>query len=312
MKRFFRVGLLAYAALVVAVLSFCAPPEETVTVLSLREDRSRVIAGNETLGIPLFFSASDTFFTEPSLISAARIADAENELAVAVEAVEGREETVTHGGTAFRPYDFRLGFGEMEADGLAFSFREAILEITYANGEVLCTEIGNLDLRFDPVENPGHLDLVRMYALTETTPEGPVLTAVVLGLEKRVESPVTVTGISLGLSCAAADVASILTVFEPVDRDASLPALLGNPEWTTVRDELPEETGNLSVANGELWVIPVIHQSVPRVLSRFPLLITYEYLGDGYVHVVDDFLFYTPGNLPGVLLDDVCETVHRH
>lgn len=312
MKRFLRAGFLAYAVLAAGLLAFCAPPGETLTVLSLREDRSRVIAGEEPLVIPLFFSAADTFFTEPTQVSSARISDAENELAVSVDAVEGWEDPISYGGTAFLPYDFKLGFGGIEADGLAFSFRDAVLEITYANGEILATDIGNLDLRFDPVENPGHLDLVRMYALTETAPGGPVLTAVVLGLEKRVDSPVRVKGISLGFSHAAADVASVLCVAEPVDREVSLPALLGNPDWRTVRDELPAETGDLLVTNGDLWVIPVVHLGVPRALSRFPLLITYEYRGDVYVHVVDDFLFYTPGMFPGVLSDDVCETVHRH
>lgn len=311
MKRFLRAGLLAYAVLAACLLSFCAPPSEEVAVLSLREDRSRVITGEETLGITLFFSEADTFFTERSEIAGARITDGDNELAVTVEALEPWEETVFHEGNEFLPYEFRLGFG-MEADGFSVSFRDATLEIVYDNGETLSTAIGNLDLRFDPIENPGHLDLVRMYALTESTPQGPLLSAVVIALEKRVESPVRVKGISLCLQNAAADFSSTLSVFEPVDRDSPLPALLGDPDWRTVREELPAETGDLSVSNGELWVIPVVHRGTPRSLSRFPLLITYEYRGQTFVHVVDDFLFYTPGCFPEVLSDDVCETLHRH
>lgn len=313
MKKVLLIALGAYLVVAVTLLVLAPEPSREVKILSLVQDYSRVIASpQETLGIVLLVDSPDTFLTDSTLIRSARIRDEDGELAISMASVESAGDSVPYEGTTFFPFRYNLGFTDIFSTDLALVFAEAELELTYENDAVLNFPIGNVRLTFDCLDTPGHLDLSRMYGTTGYEAGEEILTGFVIGLDLHVESPIFILGISILSANAKVDFAGVIPLEEAPDRATPVETLIRTDEYPSIRNAMPEETGSLSWPETGLLFVPVVHENEGRYLSRFPILITYSYLGVEYRHLIDDFLFFAPQPLPEVLLDEVRQITYRY
>jgi len=313
MKKIAAIALIAYLV-VAGILLICAKdPLTEVRILSLRQDHSRLIASpEETLGIVVLVDAEGTFLTDRDAIRSARIADESGEMAVSTASVESAGIPLAYEGRTYYPYRFNLAFTEVYSTDLSVAFRDAMLEITYENEAVLEFSIGNLRLTFDDLENPNHWDLTRLFGVMGSENGEEILTGFVIGLETNVSSPLVLLGISIMSEGAGTDFESMVSLPESPDRQTPVEDLVGLESYVSIRETLPAESGSMLWPGDGLWFVPIVHLEEGRYLSRFPIVITYSYLGVEYRHVWDDFLFFSPENLPEVSLDDVCETTYRY
>jgi hypothetical protein len=313
MKKFILIALGTFLAIAATLLILAPEPVKEVKILSLVQEYSRIIASpQETLGIVLLMDTKDSFLTDPALIRSARILDETGELAVSMASVESAGDAVAYEGKTFFPFRFNLGFTDLFSTDLSLAFSDANLELTYENDVILSFPIGNIRLTFDPLDTPGHLDLFRLYGMTGWEAGEEILTGFVIGMDSHVESPVVILGISILSEGAKVDFQRVVSLTEAPERTLPVETLFQTEEYSSIRGEMPEETGSLSWPETGLLFVPIVHENEGRYLSRFPVLITYSYLGVEYRHLIDDFLFFAPQTLPEVLLDEVRQITYRY
>ena len=310
MKKVAWLALVLYVAVAGFLLWKARPDEAEVRILSIREERSRLItSADETIDIPLYFNRKANFYIEPRWVRNARLTNGEEEIAVSLSIVDA-QETAMFRDCLFYIYRFRIGFSDMDLEGVGLDWESVRLEVGYENEKSLSVEIGNLSLRFFRGENPPHLDFFRLYPVMGESDHVSLLQGFVLGLDPQTASPLVITGIGTGLANARIDFSAV-TEWTEIDHPGSGTEVMGDPEYDWVRLDPPAETGRRILNDRVSWFVPLIHIDHPRRINRFPIFLHYEYQNQEFVFNVDDFLFFTSSPLSEVPDADICETIYR-
>ncbi|HRY77801.1 MAG TPA: hypothetical protein P5154_03470 [Candidatus Izemoplasmatales bacterium] len=310
MKKAAWLALVLYVAVAGVLLWKARPEAAEVRILSIREERSRLItSADETIDIPLYFNQKANFYIEPRWVRNARLTNGEEEIAVSLTIVDA-QETAVFRDCLFYIYRFRIGFPDMDLEGVRLNWESVRLEVGYDNDKTLSVEIGSLSMLFFRGDNPPHLDFFRLYPVMGEADDTTLLQGFVLGLDPQTASPLVITGISTGLANARIDFSAV-TEWTETEHPGSGTEVIGDPEYGWVRLEPPTETGTRILNDRVSWFVPLIHMEHLRRLNRFPIFLYYEYQDQEYVFNVDDFLFFTSSPLSEVPDADICETIYR-
>jgi hypothetical protein len=313
MKKAIWIILVLYFATAIVLVATAEAPAESVTILSVPQEYSRLISRpEETLGVLLFYDQEGTFLTEISNIRSARIFGEDGELAVSIETIEELGEKVEFQSGLYFSYRFDVGFAAIAESDLSISFREATLEIIYENGRTFSFLLGNLNLTFNDLEGVSHLGLTRLYGIINPIDGEDSLAGFVIGLEKMVTSEVSMTDVSIACGAVFADFGNMTPLAEAVDRRTPVSTLLGIPDFPTLADRRPEGSLPILLEAESLYFIPIIYVGKLTSLARFPIIISYRYNGNSYQFYLDDFLFCSSVLVPEVLIDDVVKTEYRY
>lgn len=309
MKKVVLVALILYVCTAVLLFYFAEADPKKITILTVPQHYARVIASDtERLGIVICVDQTDTFFTTTENIRSMRIWDDENELAVSVEQIVLLPDTITYEEKNFSIYRFEIGFSDIAKANMALSFLHATAEIDYENDYLLTFELGDVHLIFNDLESDGHIGLSRLYGTRSVMDNQLVLTGFVIGLEKRVSSPLTITGIEIFSASAWVDLAAARWIEEALPFDEEIGILTGNPFYSPLREAKPDHDFFLTFGQDGLLFVPINYQNDFSFLSQFPIRITYRYLDREYAFLLDDFRFFSVNPVPEVLKDDIVKT----
>lgn len=309
MKKVVLIALILYAFTALALFYFAEADPEKITLLTAPQHYARVIASDaERLGIVICVDQTDTFFTETENIRAMRIWDEESELAVSIERIVPLEEPFVYEEKSFSLYRFEIGFGEITQANMSLSFWHANAEISYENDYLLTFELGDVHLIFNDLESDGHIGMSRLYGTRFVMENQSVLTGFVIGLEKHVTTPVTITEIEIFSETAWVDLASARWIEEALPFDEDIGVLTGNPVYSCIRETKPVSGFSLAFGADGLLFVPINYLNEFACLSQFPIRITYRYLDKDYAFLLDDFRFFSTDPVPEVLRDDIVKT----
>jgi hypothetical protein len=312
MKKIVLIALVLYFCVALLFLCFAKPDPQKITILTVPQSYARVIADQtERIGIILCVNQTETFFTAAENIRSMRIADEFNELAVQVERIILMEETFIYGGESFALYRFEIGFGEIAQAKMSLSFYQATAEIQYQNDYLFSFVLGDVHLIFDDLATAGHLGLSRLYGVHQKS-EQNTLTGFVIGLEKNVTSPITITGIDIYSNAGWADLASSRWIEEAIPYDADIAALIGDPTYSSIQSNKPVTDHSIVVLENGLLFVPIRYLNEFSLLSQFPIRIRYRYLDQEYDFLLDDFRFFSTDPMPEVYRDDIVKTEYSY
>jgi hypothetical protein len=307
-------GVLALYFLGAVILFFIIPEKsKAVKILSISQNYSRLITDeSETLGIVLLYDQTDSFLTDFQNIRNSRIFSEYEELTVSTKQFVNLEQSVEYKGTFYHAFRLDLGFSEISAEGLTLSMENAQLEIIYENDYVFSVPVGNVDLLFDDLENAGHIGLFRLYGMVNPILGIKSMAGFVIGLEKNVISPVMIVDISILSSVAFPDGSKLTPIDEVIAMDEDITAYLEQPDYSFVVPTCPENFNTFELLKDQLFLIPLNYLEKVSCLNRFPIVITYQYQGELYRHLIDDFLFISFDLIPEVSIDAIYETEYRY
>jgi len=309
MKKVVLIALILYACTALALFYFAEVDPKKITLLTVPQHYARVIASDtERLGIVICVDQTDTFFTATENIRAMRIWDEESELAVSVERIVRLEETFLYEEKSFSLYRFEIGFGEIAQANMSLSFFHANAEISYENDYLLTFELGDVHLIFNDLESEGHIGMSRLYGTCFVMENQSVLTGFVIGLEKHVTSPITITGIEIFSETAWVDLDSSRWIEEALPYDEDIGILTGKPAYSSIRETKPVIDFSLAFGEDGLLFVPINYLNKFAFMSQFPIRISYRYLDRDYVFLLDDFRFFSTDPVPEVLKDDIVKT----
>lgn len=283
---------LAAISLVLAVvyLIYPDPLPDQVRLLTIKTSYIRYITHeDETLSIPIYVSQKKSFLTDEALVSSALMVSGDNQIALDVLAIEKEEGTTFFDGENWYLYRFSLGFENKSQSNYFLQMPEAWLTLTYRNNDQVRLCVGDVSLRFSPLENPPHLDLYRMYATT-LVDDFEYVSGVVLGLTNLTMMDLEIIDIDLGWETVIADLDDLAYIDGEPETYQTPEAILGHD--LTAPDALTNNT--FLVAGETLLYLPLIYTDGPMPLGRFPIIITYRYQDQNYTYIIDDFRFFSP------------------
>ncbi|MGI6392470.1 MAG: hypothetical protein ACOX16_02495 [Candidatus Izemoplasmatales bacterium] len=269
---FTAIGLFIIASLVLVLTEKDKP--QTIEILALKENRSLLISDNdENVIITLFLSQKDSFFTAIDYIQSCRIEDDEEEIELEViDIIAGNE--VLYKGNTYWQYQFVLGFHEVFVRDSILEFADARCVVEYENDVELAIAIGGITLCLIDICQTVHLDFLRLFGNTEILSEGERLASITIELENRGFDTVMIKGIE-----------TYVTGMD-ISLDNGSIIIDGESEPITI------ESFRLPPGDGVLcnFKVNFVNDSLP--VYRFPLFITYEYLGIEYKLIIDDFPYF--------------------
>jgi len=261
---------------------------EEISIITYTGSYSRLITSTEeTLSIPIYLSYDESFITAKDSIDSANISGSENVLEVNIADIRNSEYSETLEGREYQMFFSDLTFPNANLTDYFLDLSNASLNLVYVDGEAISLEVGDIYLRFAEIANPGYLDLYRMYALTiddldETT------AGIVIGLDNVTPNEIILSGIDIGFPDWHFDLGN--ATYLDVAPDSYM-SLVDSGIIDAYSDNAESTTFNLD-GDTLIW-LPLLSEEARNRTNRFPLLISFEYLGNEYIYMIDDFIFYT-------------------
>ena len=257
-----------------------------IHLITIKQPYARVIRQEEVLSILVYTTESHTFLLDQACITSTRLLNETQSMAVSIDAFRSVSGSEVYEGNSYYPVWIDLRFDEVWIPGYVYSIKDALLEITYLNETVLTLEIGSLDLGFLRLENPTHIDLIRMHGVFDDTSE--VMTGVSMMLENQSSFPITITGIETLSSSFGFSMEDVTTLSQQVGTFTAIDSILDSSytligTWSSLCE--------LQMANDIHLFLPLKYGDTDVLLTRFPIIITYKTLGETYQYTMDDFMF---------------------
>lgn len=289
MRRWFFLIIGAFIVGGFILIWSSSDKENTVELLTVARPYARVITKqDETISIMVYSSTTDSFLLEPNAIDKASIRTNTTRLSVRILHIEDLNHHEDYMGQTYHQFQYEIGFNYEMSSEEVFSLEEAILSITYINGETIELEIGDLYLLFHEVAYSEHLELYRLYAMTQVLNEMEYTSGIVIGLNNLTDSPIKITSISNLVSGMQFDLFDACMIDDSINIHTPIDELLTN-EFNLFA--VNQQESEIEVVNNHLLLVPLQYEALKQV-GRFPLVITYQYQDQTYQYLIDDFMFY--------------------
>jgi len=263
--------------------------ENTVELLTVAKPYARVITNqDETISIPVYFSSTDSFLLEPEAIDKASIQTDTTQLSVTILAIQEKNHQEKYMGQLYNEFQYEIGFDYQMNSEEVFSLKQAILSITYINGETIELKIGDLYLMFHEVAYNEHLELYRMFAMTQVFNGLEYTSGVVIGLNNLTDSSIQITSMTNLVSGIQFDLIDAILVDDSIDIHTPMEEILQNEFDLSPSNQYGSA---IEVVNDHLLLVPLQYEALVQV-GRFPVVITYQYQNQTYQYLIDDFMFY--------------------
>lgn len=301
MKKWIWLFLAIYFIIAITLLICVKTRPNTLSILSREQNISRVItAETEKIGVVFALNQKDSFFSEAMNVRFVRLSDDRGEIALSAEDIVLLNEETTYQGESYYLYRFDFGFGEMILEDMELCYQNATLELQYENDLSFSFPIGNWHLIFSHLEDSGPLGFSRLYGVHSMIDGTDRLTGFVIGLEKKVDSVVSITDIDLCLTNEWALENESIWLDEAIPYDTDVPMLLNVSPETLIRPEDPGFEGEINCESDGLLFVAIGFNEASTGISQFPIRITYRFLDQNYVLLIDDFRFFSTEPFPEV------------
>ena len=291
---FIALGLFLIASLVLII--FERDSKDTIEMIAVKESRSLLIENsNETFEIGLYISGLNSFLTEKENIASFKIHDDLEELDLSLQEIIVGEE-VTYNSTTYWQHHFRLGFDEIYVSGAIIDFENAYCLIVYNNEVTIDIAIGSLALCFLEMPVSYYLDFTRLSGTTTDVENTEVLNALKVEFDLKGLEQVTITSINTFVSGLIIDLGSTTTADEAT----------ANPDCFHI------EEGKIVISDDCYLTIPIQFQQKTFPVFRFPLVISYTYLNEDCVLVIDDFQYYRKAAFFEVDHENIASYIHHY
>ncbi|MBU1144268.1 MAG: hypothetical protein KJ971_00225 [Firmicutes bacterium] len=306
MKKVVFLLLISYILFSVTLFITHKQEATSVSILSLKEQHSRVITSQEELfDVFIYFDQTNSFFTDIQNVENCELVDEFELITVKLFSIVDTNEIVTYENKNYTTYQFNLSFEQLYSENASFEFENASLNIYYSNDVLVTLEIGNVNLLFDEVSNFMHLDIQRLYGVFNEIEQVEYLMGIVLNLEAISPGIIEIKKIECNVISIHLDLEHIVFLDQTIDAFSKIDEIILLSDYSNITEEFISQSSSIVLNSSKLIFIPLLYKSTLLHISRFPLIITYMYLGNEYVYVMDDFLFYHKNSFSEVSPSDI-------
>ena len=288
MKKFFFL-LLGFYVLLGAVFFFLHPSEkEYVTMITVKEELSRVLYENETLEINVFTDQPNAFLFDKEQFDSVYIESENFIFEVMIGEVLMENEPVLYHDKEYNQVRLKIVFDRINfAVGTEIVANNASIRIVYSNQCEISFEVGSIHLLImDELNTPG-LYLRRLYGVVDSSSTIGGLSGILVELKNDNE-----TGIYLKSMDAFMDTVHF--------DNSNLWVLSTSENVYSIEDienvliaEYDSEEVFIEPGENKVLFLPFNKKTESFYFNRFPIVITYIHLNQSQQDVIDDFIYFS-------------------
>ena len=260
---------------------------DVIEYFTLKQNFSRIINDDESLDVSVFIDNDESFLTDRESITSARIISEMTELSVNVRHIEKVDEGLLFDEKLYSLYTFSLEFSDVSLSDIDLEFLNSELEISYQNGDTIVLYLGNVWLSFKDIEVNNHFDISHMYAITDYLDDERVITALVIRFDKYADQNIVISDIDAKNQVFGLDLGKNFKSLDRFNTASELSEVLGSYDYLDKKTQ-----GIINIEEGYYYIIPFRYYETAEKLYRFPLEISYQYQGDEFKFLIDDYLFF--------------------
>ncbi len=290
MRRIFLLAIILFSTLSIFLISINEELPESISIISLSKEYSRIITPEEVVSIPIYISDSNTFIIDNDLIESASLENSYNQLAIESIDIRSTNYVEEYDDIKYSLFFFDISFPPTLVTDYFMDFSSAYLNLIYLNQDNINIEIGNLYLRFSEITNNNHIDLFRMYSLTSINNDIEFISGIILGIENFTGEEIVINSIEFGTNKISSGLNEIKLLNDPPDYTENIDTVLGY-QYDFYQTEIIDTSFVLN--QDKLLLVPIKYSVNPFSINRFPLIISYDYLDMNYKYTIDDFQFFS-------------------
>jgi hypothetical protein len=287
MKKIVLGAILLFALFSIIMIILDEDKKDLVNYFTLKQNFSRIISEGENFDVSVFIDSDESFLTDRESITSARIVSEMTELSVDIEKIEKVDDNLLFEEKLYNLYVFSLEFSDVSLNDIDLEFLNSELEVSYVNGDEIEFYLGNIWLSFKNIEVNNHFDISHMYAITDYVTDERVITALVLKFDKYVDQTITISDINSMNKVFGLDLENSYKSLDRINTPLEVNEILGSFDYFGDKSE-----GLINIEEGYYFIIPFRYYQTAEKLFRFPLEIHYQYQGDEYSFLIDDYLFF--------------------
>jgi len=300
MKKWMLVIIGFYLVTGALIIFFAKSPQSEIEILSVKKTQSRLM------------SDPDCFFNDPDNVIAASLFDENEEITVELISVSVDNAPIIYLDKSYYSCTFSFSFTEISLPESKLEFIDGICRLTYINETEFEFPIGNLCLFFSDVSQILHLDFTRLYAVMGEYEGKEYLSGIVIGLEGFTVGNISITRIDTGISSVRIDIFEAKSLNQAVSYTEDIKNILGVETYCPIDESIFDIQAAFEINGLDLVFIPVKYTERIFDLRRFYLEIEYEYLGEFYRFVIDDFVYFQKNPFCEVAADEVSSHIYKY
>ncbi|XMB72393.1 hypothetical protein RJI07_00455 [Mycoplasmatota bacterium WC30] len=291
MRKVFTIIIVLFVIVAGLIIYFSDTVDNQISILSIHKNYSRLITSDtEQITLTIYLSSDDSFITDIESISSSFIRNDRNQIETEIKNINNLDYEEDFGELKYYAYTFVIGFKNSLHSDSFVEIDNAYLVINYANGDSIDIEVGNLYLRFSPILNEMHLDMSRLYAVMKQLETFEYISGIVIGLDNISMQDLKITSVSSGITEMQFDLDNSIMLDIAPEYNQDIDNILGY-HYEPINPDIEDET--LLLETNHLIFIPLAYIETIIEINRFPLIIEYQYLGDDYIYMIDDFQYYS-------------------
>lgn len=296
-----------YVVLLIAFVFTQPTRQEVVTIITVKEELSRILYRDEHLKLAIFSDVQSSFLWDETQVVSARLISDEFEIEIEIKDFETLDESVTYRnqeyGKVIAEIDFEMvSFG----DESILQMPDAILFIEYMNGAEIYQQIGSLYLVFLEEVDVSPVSLNRLSGVPFYYDGSQGICGIIIELEDLYEEPIQINWMSSGMDTASFDLSKIqvLSTAEGVTSEET------RAENILSEHSLLEEV--FLFEGSVILYIPLIFDESSLFFNRFPIVLDIEILNIQKRIYFDDFVFYRNQYSRLEVYEDVLDITRYH
>lgn len=307
MKRFVFYTSVTFVIIAVTLILVIKPKKDSISILSLETNYSRVMTESEILSVSLYLNDVENFFVDTNSINRVSISDEYNEIVVGIKSIDIGLNPIKFQNLDYYEVTYNLSFDWDNLQGLVFNLECARMNIRFVNEVTYDFELGNLNLDFMSLDYPNYIDISRMYGIVNDIEGSKTLVAVALKLENLTNSQIIINNIesndkNIGFNLENANITK-----EIFPSETNITVIFSN--YYSLKDIKAKP---FILDENSFYVFPLINLSDHSKISRIPIYIDYLYQNTTYKFVIDDFLFFNEGLDLDANQDKITEYIYNY
>lgn len=278
-----RLILLLFGMVLVLILAYIGTHqenEESVTILSFKEDMSVILYLYDELYLPVYASEENSYLMDETYISSTKIVSEDMDVLVDLT-ITPTEQTVMDGLDVYYEYQFGLSFPFIECSDTSIYFENTLLHIVYQNNDTLDLEFGSIGFVYQNEYREDDLTYYHLYGIQNSD---SLLEGLLLKLETK-DKDIVITNINLLHPDYQIDLANVWRIN---DGNYSSTYQMESQILSTI--DLTEESYPLS--EEVTLYLPFELGSSRFWMKRFAIDVTYKINGITKHYFIDDFIYY--------------------
>ncbi len=312
MKKWLLIIIGFYLVTGALLILFAKDPQSEFEVLSIKKTQSRLMVPEEMLTFDFYVSDSECFFIDSENVIDASLSDEDVEITIELASISVENTPTAYLDKLYYPCTFSFSFTEIVLSGGKLDIKDGICRLTYINEAEFELPIGDLCLYFSDVSQILHLDFTRLYAVVGEYENKEYMSGIVIGLEGFTIGDIPITRIDTGISIVYLDVSKAKPLEQAISYTKDIKELLGVDTYCPIQEYLPDNQSAFELNGSELVFFPMKYTERIIDLRRFYLEIEYEYLGQSYSFVIDDFVYYQKNPFQEVDADEVSRHIYKY